>query len=144
MEVRTWGMMYHNPLAQHATRWWVRVCVCALWRLHRRGGLWVTERLIDKRKLTGAESQWGPRERTFSRWWSRTPWTPEWWSPPRPPPRWWWRGFARWKQSQLMRWTHKHTRTDVQKQRNAQHEPGHIKDYNLQDIIEPNERHRDW
>lgn len=89
-------------------------CVC-LWRLHRRGGLWLTERLIDKRRLTGAGSQWGPRERTFSRWWSQTPWTPRWWSLPQPPPRWWWRGSARWRQSRLMRWRHKHTQKDIQK-----------------------------
>lgn len=94
-------MMPHSPLAQHATRWRVDVCVCmcivcACVSDDSTGveALWVTEKLIDKRRLTGAESQWGPRERTFSRWWSQTPWTPVWWSPPRPPLQWWWRGSA--------------------------------------------------
>lgn len=44
-----------------------------------------------------------------------------------------------------MRWTQTqtHTQTDIQKDRNAQCELQHIKDYNMQDIIEPNERHGD-
>lgn len=79
--------MGHKPLAQqHATGDGVVRCVC--------GTTPVTESWIVKRRLTGAESQWGPRERTFSRWWSRTPWRRGWWSLPRPPPQWWWPGSA--------------------------------------------------
>ena len=92
--------MHHNPLAQHATD---DRCVCGL---HCYGSPWVTERLIDKQRLTGAESQWGPRERTFSQWWSQTPWIPGWWSLPQPPPQWWWRGSARWRPSRLKSDTH--------------------------------------
>lgn len=55
----------------------------------------------ERRRLTGAASQRGPRERTFSRWWSRTPWTPGWWCRLLPPRRWWWLGSARLTQSWL-------------------------------------------
>lgn len=89
------------------------VCMC-VWASNVEACEW--QNRIDKRRLTGAENQWGLRERTFSQWWSQTPWRQGWWSPPQPPQQWWWRGSVHWIQLQLVTWTKKNSVSTVRLQ----------------------------